>query len=275
MKQFTSIGLVAVLVLSAVLLSVSSVTSAHHNPGHQQGPPAEEAKVTICHATNSATNPYTQIEVNQSAADGIAGNSGQQPDHYSEHTGPLASSEAVAQQLKSDKIDWGDIIPPIEGIHEGRNWSAQGQAMWNNNCNFVVVPEVASVTTRIVAANCEAPASLFYSLQNATLRTEVDLLAVGETEVAGPGAVSLTFDAVEGAEFENGETTLVVEVVLDDQLTGEECVLGENPVDPTTPEVLPETNGAAAALVASVVAGLTALIAVLGSSVRSLYGRSL
>ncbi len=58
-----------------------------------------ETKYDICHASNSATNPYQSISVNESAVDGI-GNS----DHYGVHTGPVATTLEVAQQLKSETL---------------------------------------------------------------------------------------------------------------------------------------------------------------------------
>ncbi len=96
----------------------------------------QECKVTICHRTDSVVNPYVKITVSEEAVDGVAGNSGNEADHFGEHKGPLASSQAVAQDLKDDKIEWGDIIPPV-GDHDGLNWSIIGQAMLANNCNYV------------------------------------------------------------------------------------------------------------------------------------------
>jgi uncharacterized repeat protein (TIGR01451 family) len=108
------------------------------------GTPAGDAKITICHRTHSATNPYVVITVAREAADGLTG-SGNQADHYGEHQGPLASSEAVAQGFKDAHIEWGDIIPDHDddGVpmpHSGLNWSAQGQAMYANGCAFVAPP---------------------------------------------------------------------------------------------------------------------------------------
>ena len=69
-------------------------------------------KVTICHRTASQSNPYTKLEVAQAAVDGDGGNDKGQGDHYLEHLGPVGP---VAQG------EWGDIIPPIPGVHDGRN----------------------------------------------------------------------------------------------------------------------------------------------------------
>jgi LPXTG-motif cell wall-anchored protein len=108
-------------------------------------PPDPEHKVTICHRTNSDENPYTQIPVDEAAADGQSGNNGQQPDHYGEHQGPIWNPT-----LKAQKIEWGDIIPPVSPHHEGLNWSAEGQAIYRNGCAIpsttTTVPETTTTT---------------------------------------------------------------------------------------------------------------------------------
>ena len=111
-----------------------------------QGQGGGGEKITICHRTNSATNPYVVITVSVNAADGIAGNSGNEADHFGEHPGPLASSLEVAQQLKADHVEWGDIIPPIPGVHGGLNWTLEGQAMFNNGCAFVAPPTAPTLS---------------------------------------------------------------------------------------------------------------------------------
>lgn len=87
-------------------------------------------KVRICHRSASYTNPYQSIEVDTNAADGVAGNSGQNPDHYSEHQGPIFYTDIPKH------TEWGDIIPPVSPYHTGLNWTVAGQAIWNSNCNF-------------------------------------------------------------------------------------------------------------------------------------------
>ena len=70
-------------------------------------------KVTICHATSSAKNPYVEVTVSENA---ITRKNG-----HGEHTGGLYPT-----------VNWGDIIPPFPGF-AGLNWPA-GSAILANNC---------------------------------------------------------------------------------------------------------------------------------------------
>lgn len=92
----------------------------------------DKVKVNICHRTDSVTNPYEVKDVDASSTD-AEGHAG--------HTGPIATSQAVAQALKDAHNKWGDIIPPAptSGVVGGLNWDADGQAIYNNGCKFAVV----------------------------------------------------------------------------------------------------------------------------------------
>lgn len=91
----------------------------------------QPVKVMICHRTDAVTNPYRSITVDSNAVDGVG-----KGDHYGEHQGPLASTAAIAQQLKTAHTKWGDIIPPLAGVHAGLNWTTEGQAIYNNDCRI-------------------------------------------------------------------------------------------------------------------------------------------
>jgi hypothetical protein len=113
-KILTSIAAAASLVALAV-----SPALAWQSGGGQGG--GNEDKVTLCHATDSNTNPYVRITV--AAAGAYHG-------HYTEHQGPVYPGSGGK---------WGDIIPPFayQDHSYSLNWDSNGQAIYNNNCNPV------------------------------------------------------------------------------------------------------------------------------------------
>lgn len=121
-RLFSSV--VAVFMLAVQFVAPVSVGATNNHP--PQNPP----KVVICHGTASYSNPYTRNEVAQSSVDGNAGNDNGQGDHYLEHQGPVFYPSIPKH------TEWGDIIPPIPGVHAGLNWTTEGQVIYNNRCSL-------------------------------------------------------------------------------------------------------------------------------------------
>jgi hypothetical protein len=87
---------------------------------------SDEHRVTLCHATDSTTNPYVSITVDYHAV--INGGHGN-------HEGPVFSADLP------DHTKWGDIIPPFDlggdAQFAGMNWP-DGQAILDNGCAISV-----------------------------------------------------------------------------------------------------------------------------------------
>ncbi|MEO8510469.1 MAG: SpaA isopeptide-forming pilin-related protein [Chloroflexota bacterium] len=98
-----------------------------------------EHKVTICHRTNSITNPYTVNTVDYSSVDGGLVHDNGNGDH-TEHLGPVFDWENPPPAPHNGD-QWGDIIPPfswegdaqhVGGSFPGLNWTDEGQAIYND-----------------------------------------------------------------------------------------------------------------------------------------------
>jgi hypothetical protein len=100
----TTAGRAAVLAASTALL-LGSAAPAAATPGGNDG------KVTLCHATESDSNPYVEITVAAAGAYNA---------HYRQHA----------------DLGEGDIIPPFtyQGQTYSLNWDASGQATFANGC---------------------------------------------------------------------------------------------------------------------------------------------
>jgi hypothetical protein len=120
---------VAAFLVAGLNVSNALATNVSHD---------ENQKVTICHRTDSVTNPYVVETVDSSSVDGNTGNDHGQGDHLFEHTGP------VFQAGFTHNSTWGDIIPPVDTnghSYDGPpqtslNWTEQGQAIYNNGCKL-------------------------------------------------------------------------------------------------------------------------------------------
>ena len=141
MKRF--VGLLGLGTLIAVLGAFAAVALAY------QDDPTDH-KVVICHASASVANPYQTPDVDK---DSIQNTEGLDPNGHGTHVGPIFDPE-----IHHNGDNWGDIIPPFAagylagppekewGAFAGLNWTAEGQAIWENGCTVPAAPEDTPVT---------------------------------------------------------------------------------------------------------------------------------
>ena len=147
--------------------------------------------VTICHRTNSVTNPYVQITVDEASVDGDNGNDNGQGDHLLDHLGPVFDvNNPPPPPHNGDQ--WGDIIPPFysDGStptgYPSLNWDADGQAIFENGCNFPgesAEPSVPASAEESVAGSAEE--SVPGSVQESTPGSVEESVAGSTAESAG------------------------------------------------------------------------------------------
>lgn len=165
----------------------------------------DDNKVTICHRTNSVKNPYVKITVDESAVDGEGQN-----DH-TQHTGPIATSEAVAQALKDNKQKWGDIIPDAAhgGVGAGLNWSYTGYKIFKNNCgNYQSEPEaVVPAAVTFTPPTCATLGSYTIpAAENVDYLVDGDVVDPGTYTAQNSTTVTVTAEAHEEFYVEDGTT---------------------------------------------------------------------
>ncbi len=149
-RMFNVLGIIAILVMAVGFASPQTAQAA---PAANGGP----GNIPICHATAADSNPYTNPVVD---ADSIIKDSG-----HDSHNGPIWFAGIT--------VAWGDIIPEFWYLKEdknvvsftdpgsdlydhyaGKNWSAEGQTIWNAGCTIPAPPDqwTAAFTPR---AECD------------------------------------------------------------------------------------------------------------------------
>lgn len=126
-SQFALMAIAAVIVSGPAFATACNNDKSNNGKGNGSG---EDAKVTICHATNSQTNPYVIITVSTSSID-------EQNNKYlnghGDHEGGVWYKGIAAHS-------WGDIIPafksPKGAVYAGQNMNEAGKAILNNGCKI-------------------------------------------------------------------------------------------------------------------------------------------
>jgi hypothetical protein len=187
------------MALAVLSFCAAVVVSGMHIAGAVQV--ISEDKVTICHRTNSATNPYVRITVDKSAADGQGNN-----DH-SQHTGPVATTTQVAQTYKDNHIKWGDIIPDVPGVTPV-NWNTDGMAVYNNGClGGTEITEVTPAAVTFTAPTCDKLGSYTIpATEHVKYMVNGEVVAAGTYTVQNGTTVTVTAVADQGF-FIGDETT--------------------------------------------------------------------
>jgi hypothetical protein len=122
-RVFTAIG--GTVVLGGALLTLGPA-SATPSPNY-----------TICHATNSDTNPYVVITVDASSIQEANNSLAKLYNGHGDHDGPLWSAES-----KADHEKWGDIIAPFSYTSKGKTVDYPGSAAyWANDGGNPEIPD--------------------------------------------------------------------------------------------------------------------------------------
>jgi hypothetical protein len=161
--------------------------------------------VTICHRTNSNNNPYV---INSPAADGdVSG--------HADHVGDGTLTEPVPgpvwnDTLKAQHIKWGDIIPPFKwsgGDYPGLNWTAAGQAIYENDCEAPPPVEQLfgelEITKAVVNGTVPGAPASFTLHVDCDDKTRDDIVINGTGNVGNPVVIS---------DIEAGSTCIITEL---------------------------------------------------------------
>lgn len=221
---------------------------------------------SFCHATNSVKNPYIVVPFSSTYSE----IDGQGKNDHTLHIGPVATSPAVAQQLKNNKVDWGDIIPPVPGVlPAGYNWDADGQAIYNNGCNYVNPNFDVPLISFAVACD---PTNSKYVIVTLTNDGKVDGSAFVngvEVPVASGQTVTYKVDSGSNVEVVIGKQTVYNQVVTC-KTTSTSSVSEATPTSTTKPQVKAPKAGVNAGG-GTVIASVVALVGSIGAFAYGLY----
>jgi hypothetical protein len=165
-----------------------------------QGTP--EHKVTLCHATDSYTNPYVEITVDVAS---VIKNHG-----HGNHDGPVFYP-TIPKHTK-----WGDIIPPFDfggaGSYPGKNWTPQGRAIFDDGCNVesptTTTPITAPVTTSTLVVGSSTTITTPPSSTSTTLVSPTTAPATTTTTISD--ATSTSQPSTQTTQGSGSSTTVAI-----------------------------------------------------------------
>ena len=265
------------IVATLVVAAVSMVGLTQTRPvGAEKKDTNQHIEVEICHSRQpqpsngqgggAQGNPYGPGKITTDD-DSILKESG-----HSSHDGPVFNN--------TGQDYWGDIIPPFTATdgtqYQGLNWTTEGQAIYNNNCQPIVVVPAPDLEWDIV---CDLQA------KEAVITFENSGDADGTVVLNGASIVVMP-NTPEVRRLATGENGVQVTITINGQVAYDKvvtCVPGRGgaPVETTpsapvqqsttsTPtKILPYTSGGSAGIIAISSAVLAAL-GVVASSIRRL-----
>jgi hypothetical protein len=157
----------ATIALGAVLivfgLAPTGANATKPNPEH---------KITLCHRTDSYSNPYVVITVDVASV---------RFEGHAHHDGPVFFP-AIPKHQK-----WGDIIPPFDfGPHAsypGKNWDSAGMAVFNNQCALPSPPSSSTSSSSTSSSSTSSSSTSTSSTSSSSTSTPTTVHITGTTSV--------------------------------------------------------------------------------------------
>jgi hypothetical protein len=248
---FGAIGLGVLFVLFGIAPSAANATQP--NPEH---------KVTLCHATDSYSNPYVRITVDVASV---------LHHGHDGHNGPVFYP-AIPKHTK-----WGDIIPPFDfgpgETYAGKNWTSVGISTFNDGCS-VTSPSTTTSTVMTTSSSAVTTSTTVAGTSTTSTSTPPPTTTPGgstTTSSTAPettstsAATTTTFATVttEGAPTTTTEPGATTTTVLSQTVVTPAGA--STTAAPRTDNPLPFTGGDSGA---AIVAGLVLIAAGLGLTRR-------
>ena len=221
-----------VLALGAGLMALGALA-----PGAEATPPRPQHKITLCHRTDSYTNPYVVITVDVASV---------QFEGHDGHDGPVFYPTIPKHQK------WGDIIPPFDfgpgETYPGKNWTVDGIAIYNNGC--AVPPPTTTTTTTEPPTTTSTMTSTSTSVPSSTTAPSSTTTSLPLSSTTTPSTTSPSTTVPVTVTTAGGitETTLPGATTTSTAAAGSVTTLGNTTPTTTSTGSLPRTGASTAAL---------------------------